>query len=215
VRLSRSPVLVALVALLLAETGTRVWFARRASEARGGQWQLAAATGEWRALQPAASVREILNYSSVDALQWANPERTRSALAYVFRWENAGVFGSSGRGHEPEVCMPAIGARLEARPATLKLTLDGRELAFARYRFVTAGRTQHVFYAVWDAFAGRAVGEAEEDFQWSARLRRVQEGRVRADRTHVVFVLETPNVVRDDEAAEWLREATARWLRTR
>lgn len=215
VRLPRWPVAVALGAVLLAETGTRAWFAWRASEARGGQWQLAAATEDWRELRPAASVREILNYSSVDALQWTNPERTRSALAYVFRWENAGVFGSSGRGHEPEVCMPAIGARLEERPAALRLSLGGRELEFARYRFVTAGRTQHVFYAVWDAFAGRSVGETEEDFQWRARLRRVLEGRVRADRTHVVFVLETPNTVRADEAAAWMREAAARWLRAR
>lgn len=213
VNFARWPVVWALASVLLAESATRVWFATQASAAGGAQWQLASTPEPWRPLQPAKSVREILNYSSVDALQWVNPEKTRSALAYVFRWENAGVFGSSGRGHEPEVCMPAIGGRLEERPAVLSLSLGGRTLDFARYRFVTAGRTQHVFYAVWDVFAGRSVSDTELDFQWRSRWRRVQEGRVRADRTHVVFVLETPNSASDEEAAEWVRDVAARLLR--
>ncbi|HLP25421.1 MAG TPA: hypothetical protein VK477_07075, partial [Acidobacteriota bacterium] len=139
----------------------------------------------------------------------------RQALAYVFRWENAGSIGMAGLGHEPTVCMPALGARLVARPEALRVGVAGREVELSRYRFEAAGRTQHVFYGVWDAFEGRSVAERELDIFWGPRLRRVGEGRRNADAAHVVFVLQTANDVDDTEAEVWLRETATGMLRAR
>ncbi|MBI2512863.1 MAG: exosortase/archaeosortase family protein [Opitutae bacterium] len=202
-------------AVLAAEIGTRAWFGWHERAAAGAQWELRAASG-WTPLALAKSVGVLLRFSSADSLQWSEGGGARrQARAYVFRWENAGSLGTAGVGHEPTVCMPAIGARLVERPAVARVAVAGRELEFARYRFETAGRTQHVFYGVWDAFGGRAVGEAELDISWAARWQRVREGRRRADAAHVVFVWQTENDVSDAAAAAWAREAAERLLRVR
>ncbi len=197
-----------------AEIGTRAWFGWRERVAAGTQWELRASNA-WQPLALAKPVRELLQFSSADSLQWSDAGGGRQGLAYVFRWENAGSLGMAGLGHEPTVCMPAIGARLIARPAALRVEVAGRAVEFARYRFEAAGRTQHVFYSVWDAFYGRPVGERELDIFWGPRLQRVREGRRRADAAHVVFVLQTLNGVEDAEAERWLRETAPAMLRAR
>ncbi len=200
--------------VLAAEIGTRAWFGWRERIAAGTQWELQASPA-WQPLALAKPVRELLRFSSADSRQWHEAGGARQGLAYVFRWENAGSLGLAGLGHEPTVCMPAIGARLIARPAALRVAVAGRAVEFARYRFEAAGRTQHVFYGVWDAFYGRSVGERELDIFWGPRLQRVREGRRRADAAHVVFVLQTPNGVEDAEAERWLRETAPAMLRAR
>jgi exosortase/archaeosortase family protein len=200
--------------IAVAEIGTRAWFGAHERAAGGGQWELRGGDA-WRSLALAEPVHEVLRFTSADSLQWSDRAVARAALAYVFRWENAGSLGTAGVGHEPTVCMPAIGARLVARPAALRVAVAGRELEFARYRFETAGRTQHVFYGVWDAFHGQAVNAPELDIFWKQRLQRVREGRGRADVAHVVFVLETDHDAGDAEAEMWLRETAGRLLRAR
>lgn len=198
--------------VLVAEIGTRAWFGWRERAAAGTQWELHALNG-WQPLVLAQPVHDLLRFSSADSLQWNGG--ARQGLAYVFRWENVGSLGMAGLGHEPTVCMPAIGARLIARPAALRIDVTGREVELARYRFEAAGRTQHVFYGVWDAFYGRSVAERELDIFWGPRLRRVWEGRRDADAAHVVFVLQTSQEADDAEAEQWLRETAPRMLRAR
>jgi exosortase/archaeosortase family protein len=200
--------------MLAAEVGTRGWFGWRESTAARAQWELRAAS-DWRSLPLAKSVQELLRFSSADSFQWGDAGGARQALAYVFRWEDVGLLGTAGLGHEPTVCMPAIGAQLVARPAAVRVGVAGRDIEFARYRFEAAGKTQHVFYGVWDAFHGRSISEQELDLFWGPRLQRVRDGRRRADAAQVVFVLQTGNDVSDAEAERWLRENLPALLRAR
>jgi exosortase len=200
--------------VVAAEVGTRAWFGWREGNAARAQWELHAGAN-WKPLALAKTVPELLRFSSADSLQWGEAGDARQALAYVFRWENVGLLGTAGLGHEPTVCMPAIGARLMARPTAVRVEVDGWDVEFARYRFEAAGKTQHVFYGVWDAFHGRSISEPELDLFWRPRLQRVRDGRRRADAAQVVFVLQTENGASDAESERWLREVAPTMLRAR
>lgn len=200
-----------LAAALALELGTRGWFARRERSQPPQQWELRDDSGAWLPMEVAPRVHALLRYSSVDAF---SAEREGwQAVAYVFRWEEVGTVGSVAAGHDPSICMPLIGAELEAQPADLVLRTEGRELRLRRYRFRGAGTTQQVFYGVWDAFFGREERDFRGDFLPAARLQRLWDGRNRADMAHVVFVLQ--GVSDDAEAAAWLERVAPGFLRAR
>ncbi|WP_052362234.1 exosortase/archaeosortase family protein [Geminisphaera colitermitum] len=208
------------VALVLAaEGGTQAWFARHAARAGGAQWQLRTDTPHWTRLEIPSRVHDLLGFTSGEYLLREGLPRGGAAVAYALRWEGDVAAGEVTELHDPTICMPAIGARLEHGPEQVRVVepYSGREIVFDAWRFSTAGATQHVFFCVWDAFHGRprtrdpaTVGARS----WSPprfRLERVAEGRRRADLAQVIFVLQ--GEATDAEARAWLQTAVSELLR--
>jgi len=195
------------------EGGMRWWFGSQAIEAGGVQWQLQEPADGWTPFTISPRVRAILQYSEAEAFSWNAHDGSRQAVAYAFRWDAVGQLGLGGVAHAPTVCMPYLGAELEAKLSAEPVVIAGKEIQFTLYRFAAAGTTQHVFYAVWDAFHGRMMSDRTNEFLPAHRLERVREGRNHADVAHVVFVLQgEPD---DNAAREWLQRVAAEMLHVR
>lgn len=195
----------------LAEGGTRAWFAWHHEEG-GRQWALASAVPGWPSAPIPERTQEILHASSADGRTWERSGDDRRGLAYVFRWENDTAVAMEARRHDPTVCMPGLGAELEAELAPVVVETGGETVPFRAYRFRAEGTTQHVFFCVWDVFESRVAPiEVENEVAFSYRWARVREGRSRADLAQIIFVLQgEPS---DAAACAWLRRQVGVLLR--
>ncbi|MBP6865660.1 MAG: exosortase/archaeosortase family protein [Candidatus Didemnitutus sp.] len=205
--------LAVLVPLALTEAGTRAWFGWHERAGASAQWELRGELAGWTPLPISERIRGILRYSSGEGMSWTGPGGARQAVAYALRWEDAGQLDLAGVGHDPTVCMPSLGAELQAELPAETVTVEGREIVFAAYRFSGGGKTQHVFFCVWDAFHGRTMRERGDDFLPAHRLRRLADGRRRADAAHVVLVLQGEDS--DASASAWLHETASTLLRAK
>lgn len=200
--------------MLAADGATRMWYGWHQQQASGVQWALADGVAGWApTVVPERSLR-ILKASAHEARRWEDPTRGWQALAYVFRWEDDSLVGYESRYHDPTLCMPSIGAAMEARLSPVTLKVAGRALTLEGFRFVAAGTTQHVYFGIWDAFAGRPVspGAGPRDVL-ADRWARLKAGRNRAAFSQVMWVLQ--GAASDGEAEAWVRREGARLLRSR
>lgn len=201
-----------MISVLLAEGGTRLWFARRAPEAGAVQWTLVSPAGTSRRVSAPPRARVLLRHTSEDGLAWSDAARGVAAVAFVFRWEGDPALAGAAEMHDPTLCMPGVGARLETDLGVTIITVDGLSLPFATYRFATSGGTQHVFFCHWDGLRRRAYQSAGPMADVTqARLARVWEGRRRAEIAHVTFVVQ--GFADDGAAVSWARDAVSTYLR--
>lgn len=209
---ARALALAVIAALVLAEGATRAWFAWRAPATGAVQWRLADPTGGAQRVSAPARARELLRDPSEDGLAWNDPASAVAAVAFVFRWEGDPALAAAAELHDPTLCLPGVGARLEADLGVTVITVDGLPVPFATYRFATTGGTQHVFFCHWDGFHRRAYQSAGPMTDViKARLARVWEGRRRANIAHITFVAQ--GFAEDRAAVAWAREAVFTHLR--
>lgn len=201
------------VAVLVLESGIRLWFDREGSEDGAEHWAFVAAPDGWEEHPISEDVLAVMQCSSATQLTTVRTWNGVAGLAMLFRWEeDAAGLSTLTNVHDPRVCMPAIGATLVATDEPIELEVAGRVLAFDAYQFRVDGLRQYVFNAVWDASrreaTPRSVVGASLD---SERLTRVLRGRRYADRDRVVFVLQDD--VSPADAAAWLRRTASAMLR--
>ncbi|MCC5022593.1 MAG: hypothetical protein J6386_07250 [Candidatus Synoicihabitans palmerolidicus] len=126
-------------------------------------------------------------------------------MAMLISWEQdrqalSGIVDA----HDPSLCMPAIGGVLDRRMEPVMVSVQGRDLRFDAYVFVTHGRRQYVFNAVWDATRnGRVTATGLSEGIVSKRLRRVLERRRFTDLDRVVMVGQ--DAVDEVAARRWLQ----------
>ena len=206
--------LMGLGAIGFAEVGTAYWYRRGTFDARAIHWTLHQPSGGQWSWQPVeAFVTDLLMSSSAEKLVAPPTRETGAAVAFVFRWEqDKYALNLTTDAHDPTICMPNVGGRLQRRLPPTTVTVAGRDIVFDGYRFVTQGRPLVVFNAVWDVYDQRAVpfGSRRESIT-ALRLRRVAYGRMRGDADRLVLALQQD--VSDEAAAAWLREEAPQLLR--
>jgi len=197
---------------LIAETAAQGWYAWRDHRDGVGRvrWVLNARPEGWSPVALPQASRVMLRCTGIQGLAHGRDAATADALAYALRWE--GDVTLTGEWHTPSICLPAAGAELAGKDPPLVLDVEGVPVSFAHFRFKVGERVQHVFSMRWDERAARSIDEARSFISDVAgyRLRRVLEGRRRADVEQLTFVViagTTPG------AEEWARNTIPQLLR--
>lgn len=194
------------------EGATQAWYAwREATAGPDGAWRWSVRAGEsWADVAMSRRTRELLGYTSAEAKMRTAGDRIWRA--YVIRWEGDATTRAVSAAHDPLICLPASGVRLEKDLGRVTLEVDGRRVDFAAWRFGAAGRSLNVFFSVWDERQGKSV-EAATGLGGDVvgyRLRQVWAGRRRAETEQIILAVEAPE---DDEAAlDDLKTAAPGWL---
>ncbi|MFA6286335.1 MAG: exosortase/archaeosortase family protein [Opitutaceae bacterium] len=197
---------------VIAETAARGWYVWR--DHRHGiervRWVLNAQHEGWRPVTLPKASQVMLRCTHIQGLAHGRDAGTADALAYVLRWE--GDVTLTGEWHTPSVCLPAAGVRLAGEMPPLVLTPAGVPVSFEHYRFKAGEQVQHVFFARWDEREARSFDEGHSFISdvTGYRLRRVLEGRRRADVEQITFVVLSGTAA---EAEHWARTTIPQLLR--
>jgi len=196
----------ALAVGLAAETGTQVWYRShsRGNAAARVHWRLTAPGPAWAVVPVPPREVQVLQSTQASGLAVRPPQSEFPAWAFVVSWEGNAARSENPEWHDPAICLPAAGARLTAELGAAAVSIGPRELAFAGYRFVAAGRTETVYFCHWDA-ENAAVRQENDGSSGDVRARRwqrVREGRRQGDVAHIAFVIETSDAA---AALAWLR----------
>ncbi len=190
----------AVVAVMLAaEVGTRFWFDRGEAAPSRVRWSLGEAE-DWQATTLPRAARDLLRYNREEGRYRDDFSRGERWLVLCLNWSGDPRFSGGVFLHDPSICLPGIGARREGAARDVEVVAEGVAIRFRAYRFRSGERTQRVFFAVWDGYAGAALDEGAAMGDVTAlRLRQVREGRRGVDYYHLTFVVEG---IEDDAAAD-------------
>lgn len=68
---------------------------------------------------------------------------------FVLNWEPGKNSTQLARGHRPDICFPATGAKLAKDYGNVTITADGFDIPFHYQSFESGDRLLHVFYCLW------------------------------------------------------------------
>lgn len=175
---------------VLTQAGVTWWYAGEAVEQNrvGIAW---AESAGGRPEQIPRHAQEMLSYSDGGGRSWTGRPAEPSELAFLFHWDGDVKFLGSAAMHDPTICLPGIGSRLERQLDDVVASWSNADIRFQCYRFRTArGRTQFVFFQVWDAFRGMEW-DAQTGYQRSQRWQRVRDRQLTADVYQLMMVVES------------------------
>jgi len=213
-RWPRHAAVVLLGLSVVGSIGTEAWYRwhERAADTGVMLWRLEAEGLPWRPVEVPERALTMLGQPQNEGFAWEGGGRMR-ALAYVFRWDRDVVRAGVAEMHNPTICLPGMGAVLDAELETERLFIEGRDLAFNVYRFNTMHGVQYVFFGLWDGNIGgmRSAVSGSDASLAGFRYQLAREGRRRAELAHITFV--TAGVSDEDVAREWLRLWAPRLLK--
>lgn len=206
----RGPFVVAVVMAVLAESATQGWFLwHEKAHPDKVRWRLVKPDGSWRTESVPPRAATVLGYTSEDgvSLQTAMPPQT--IIAFLFRWENDLAHLARAGAHDPLLCLPAVGARLEDELSPVTVEVEGQPVTFRAARFANGGVRQYVWFCLWNATLARPDATTLAIHPARERWQRVREGTRRDEREQMIFFVQGEL---DDDAARATLEASVRKL---
>jgi len=144
----------------------------------------------------------ILRCSNSQAAAWQDEEGNRWS-GFLLRWDPGRNSAQLAKGHRPDICFPASGARLAEDFGLVTLAVNGVTLTFRHQSFQHGQDLMHVFYCLWsDQIPGRET-PALEDGSQASRLQAVLTGRRNLGQQVLEVVVE--GVDNSDEAVAALK----------
>lgn len=187
-RLNRRSLVVLAVAIGVVEICIWQWYAGGGlrSDRVGWTWT---ERDDWQPRRVPVRAQEMLGYSEGEGRFWSGQADRPSVLAYLFRWEGDLSHMRGAEFHDPTVCLPSIGSTLVRELPVLKREYPGGGIKLSGYHFHTPrGRSQFVFFQVWDATTATEV-EWRDRTMWD-RWQRVWDRRGRGELFQLFVVLE-------------------------
>ncbi len=113
----------------------------------------------------------ILRCSTSQAAVWQDEDGNQWS-AFVLRWNPGRNSAQLAKGHRPEICFPASGAKLVQDFGRVSLAAKGINLSFQHQSFETASGLAHVFYCLCSDRTSAADTDLGENGALSAGSRR-------------------------------------------
>jgi exosortase/archaeosortase family protein len=132
--------------------------------------------------------------------------------AFLLRWDAGENSAQLARGHRPEICLTAVGARLLDDLGRMPVAVHGVELDFHHLTFESGRQLMHVFYCIWEDRVAPEAAVGREDGSRSGRLMAVFEGKRHLGQQVFEVVLVGPESI--GEARRLLEEQTLSLVRT-
>ena len=117
----------------------------------------------------------ILRCSNSDSAQWSDDEDNQWN-AFFLRWEAGKNSAQLAKGHRPDICFPAAGAKLIETYGVITVNVNGLDLPFKYQTFQAGDRLLHVFFCLWSDRVSLQANASAVDNPWSGRLRAVWKG---------------------------------------
>jgi exosortase len=144
-------------------------------------------TTRWSLAWPAQSPRfrktgvpenslAILRCSSSDAAAWEDDAGNQWS-AFLLRWKPGKNSAQLAKGHRPDICFPAAGARLLEDFGQVRVPVNDFEIPFHHQTFETGGKMVHVFYCLWPDRVSPNERPLLEDGSQASRLQAVLAGK--------------------------------------
>lgn len=199
----------AVFACLLTEVGARGWF----SGPKEG-WQ-----PSWRVLLPdqtpyfgkiplGSSAREMLQPDHYEGGSWMQRDGLTRVVFYA-EWRQGQMASHVPFVHNPTVCFPYAGCRIEQEIGPMEVAVAGRSVVFQGYRFVRAGQRIVVYYTVWDTDRQQPLSDTRPGAGWMEWWRSRWD-TVASRRSQIRAQLLTVAVLGDEEQMEWIDAAFLR-----
>ena len=117
----------------------------------------------------------ILRCSNSDSAAWKDEEDNQWS-AFFLRWNAGRNSAQLARGHRPDICFPAAGARLIDAYGTINATANGLDLPFKYQTFQAGDQLLHVFYCLWSDRVSPQASLLAPDNTWNQRFHAVWAG---------------------------------------
>jgi exosortase len=175
-----------LIWLVLVEAGVKTWYRiREANLKPAPAWTL-----NFPEDNPSVKVvpidettRNLLRYDEGKEATWNGADGT-FWQAFYFDWKPGRVAGYLAKRHTPEICLTAMGLKMEAGPTLNFVNVQGVELPVRSYVFANENNSVQVFHCRWEAGADRSAYVQNESARYNL-IRAVWAGR--GDRGQKVF----------------------------
>jgi exosortase len=190
---------LALLWIGAGEVGSETWY--RVHETR------LIATTRWSVAWPAQSPRftktavpekalAILRCSNSDAAAWGDDAGDQWS-GFLLRWNPGKNSAQLAKGHRPDICFPASGARLVEDFGQVMVPVRAFEIPFHHETFDTGGKLVHVFYCLWPDRVSPQEKPLREDGSQASRLLAVFAGKRNLGQQMLELVLAGPESERE------------------
>lgn len=180
--------------VLLVLAGTEAWYRlHEGALVPSPAWSFAWPTGdpEFKRLPIAEASLAMLRCTKTESASWMSAEGDQWRAA-VLRWEPGRNSAQLAKGHRPDICFPAMGARLGEDYGTVTVDVGGLRLPLHHQMFESGSRSLHVFYCLWpDKVSPRSEGLLEDGSRGS-RFRAAWAGNRHVGQTVLEVVVQGP-----------------------
>jgi hypothetical protein len=200
--------------LLAVQVVTEVWY--RAHETKlvpNQRWSVA-----WPVANPQftkTTIPElslaILRCSDSEAGAWPDAAGNHWS-AFLLRWNPGKNSEQLAKGHRPDICFPAAGARLIDDFGRVTVVANGVTMTFRHQTFATGASMIHVFHCLWADQLAPHEDPLRDDGSQASRLVAVLAGKRNLGQKVLELVVQGPDS--NDEAVAALKQQLATLIRT-
>ena len=168
-----------LVWIGLTEVATEAWYRTHERDLRvNARWSVAWPTQDAHFKKTAIPEESltILRCSHSDSATWEDDQGYQWS-AFSLRWDAGKNSAALAKGHRPDICFPAAGAKMVEDRGQLTVSTKGIELPFKYQTFESGSHLLHVFFCLWSDRISPNEKTVFEDTSWVTRLRAVQAGQ--------------------------------------
>jgi len=197
--------LLALIWIGVGELGGEAWY--RLHETKlitNARWSVAWPAQNLRFKK--ASLPEkaltILRCSNSEAATWEDEEGNLWS-GFLLRWRAGKNSAQLAKGHRPDICLPAAGARLLNDFDQVNIPCRDFEIPFGHQAFDSAGKVVHVFYCLWPDRVSPDETRLLEDGSQKSRMLAVLAGKRNLGQQVLEVVISGPDS--QDEAVALMK----------
>jgi exosortase len=154
--------------------------------------------------------RVILRCNHTESATWQD-DLGNDWSAFVLNWDPGKNSAQLAKGHRPDICFPAAGAKLAGDFGRVPVTADGFEIPFHYQSFESRDRLLHVFYCLWPDKIAPANAGSSDDASRTGRIRAALNGERNLGQKVLEIVICGPET--RDEAISLLRSQAAVLIR--
>jgi exosortase len=199
--------------LLVVQAATEGWY--RAHETKlipNQRWSIA-----WPVDNPQftkTSIPElslaILRCSDSEAGAWPDAAGNHWS-AFLLRWNPGKNSEQLAKGHRPDICFPAAGARLMDDFGRVTVVANGITMTFRHQTFAAGASVIHVFHCLWADQLAPHEDPLRDDGSQASRLLAVLAGKRNLGQKVLELVVQGPDT--NDEAVAALKQQLAALIR--
>lgn len=135
---------------------------------------------------------QILRCSDSEAASWQDDSGNLWS-GFFLRWPPEKNSAQLAKGHSPDICLPAAGARLLRDAGPVTLPTQGLQIPFRHEVFESGAGPFHVFYCLWSDRISNEETALREDGSEASRLEAVLAGRRNLGQQVLELVLQGPD----------------------
>jgi exosortase len=189
--------------LIAVQITTEIWYrSHEAGLVPNVRWSVAWPTADPDFLKteiPKNSLA-ILRCSDSESASW-NDNAGNQWSAFLLRWKPGRNSTQLAKGHRPDICFPAAGARLTQDFGWLSTNANGVQMNFRHQSFASGPRYLHVFYCLWsDRVSPNDSSDPADYNSQMSRIRAVIEGKRNLGQEVFEVVLSSPDADADPVA---------------